>query len=242
MLYYVVKMGKDTLSHNSSSLLKVIQLLSDLVVFNHYEFDEFLKKLTAVVLEVVPVDSCFIYFFDREQKELILISSKKPHKKEIGKIVLKSGEGITGWVAAHKKTVAIEREAYKDARFKFFKELPEDRFESFLSVPILDGDGVAGVINLQNKQPCDFSRNQIKTIESLVTLIASAFANVVLERRVNHLEGKLEERKLVERAKGVLMRNRGMNEEQAYHFMRRESMDKRRSMKEIAEAILLVWK
>lgn len=235
-------MAKDTVLHNNSSLLKVIQLLSDLVVFNHYEFDEFLKKLMKVVLEVVPVDSCFIYLYDRDKKELILIGSKKPHEKEIGKIVLKSGEGITGWVAEHKKTVAIEREAYKDTRFKVFKELPEDRYESFLSVPILDEDGVVGVINLQNRESYNFSRNQIKTVESLVNIIASGFANVVLERRVNHLESKLEERKLVERAKGVLMKSRNMSEEEAYHFIRRESMDKRRSMKEIAGAILLVWK
>lgn len=235
-------MAKDALSYNNTSLLKVIQLLSDLVVFNHYEFDEFLKKLIKVVLEVVPVDSCLIYLYDRDNKELILIGSKKPHKKEIGKIVLKTGEGITGWVAEHKRTVSIEKEAYKDTRFKFFKELPEDKYESFLSVPILDGDGVVGVVNLQNRGSFDFSHDQIKTVESLVNIIASAFVNVVLERRVDQLQSKLEERKLVERAKGVLMKSRNITEDEAYRLIRKESMDKRRSMKEIAEAILLVWK
>lgn len=242
MVYYFVKMAKDTLFHNNTSLLKVIRLLSDLVVFNHYGFDEFLKKLIKVIIEIIPADSCLIYLYDREKRELILIGSKKPHREEIGKITLKSGEGITGWVAERKKTVAIEKEAYKDARFRFFRELPEDRYESFLSVPILDNDGVVGVINVQNRLPYTFTKNQIKTIESLVNIIASAFANVVLERKVNHLEHKLEERKLIEKAKGTLMKIRGMSEDEAYRFIRRESMDKRKSMKEITEAILLVWK
>ena len=112
---------------------------------------EFLNKLIKLILKIIPVESCLIYFYDREKKELILVASKKPHEKLMGKIKLRWGEGITGWVAAHKKTAALTKEAYKDNRFKFFEELPEDRFEAFLSVPIIDREGVVGVINLQNK-------------------------------------------------------------------------------------------
>ena len=56
-------------------------------------------------------------------------------------------------MAETKKIAALKKQAYKDSRFKTFKELPEDKYEAFLSVPIIDNEGVIGVINLQNKQP-----------------------------------------------------------------------------------------
>ena len=84
--------------------------------------------------------------------------------------------------------------------------------------------------------------DQIKTIEAIVRIIASAFANVVLQQKVTHLENKLEERKLVDRAKGVLMKMKHMDENQAYRFLQKEAMEKRRSIGQIAEAVLLVWK
>jgi uroporphyrinogen-III synthase len=226
---------------NSMSLVEVISTLSDLVVFNHIDFDTFLKKLIAIVTKVVAVDSCLIYFYDRDRKHSILIGSKKPHKNELGHIVIEKGVGITGWVVEHKKTVAIEKGAYKDVRFKYFKELPEDRYEAFLSVPVLDERGVVGVINLQNKLPYSFTKEQIAIVESLVKIIASAFESVVLTRKVDYLESKLEERKIVEQAKGILMRVRNLSEEEAYHFMRKEAMQKRKTLREIAEAFLLVY-
>lgn len=220
---------------------KIVALLSDLVVFNSYDFNHFLKKLIKLIIQIIPVDSCLIYFYDRQHKELILIGSKKSHKKLLGKITLKKGEGITGWVVAHKKTVALANKAYQDERFKYFKELPEDLYEAFLSVPIIDREGIAGVINLQNKLPYNFTKEEIKTIEAVVKIIASAFEKIVLERKVGYLENKLEERKTIEKAKGILMKEKKLSEKDAYDMIRKESMNKRKTMKEIAEAVILVF-
>jgi len=222
--------------------VEVVNLLSELVVFKHYSFDEFLKKLIKVVLKIVPVDACLIYFYDREKKELSLSGSKKPHHKLLGNIILKRGEGITGWVVEHNKIVAISEEAYKDSRFKFFRELPEDKFEAFLSVPIVDEDGVVGVINFQSRLPYSFTKMQIEAIGGIVKIIASAFEKVAADRKVGHLENKLKERQLIEEAKGILMKVKNLDESEAYHYIRREAMAKRKSMREIAEAVLLVLK
>ena len=64
---------------------------------------------------------------------------------------LRLGEGITGWVAQHREPVALAMNAWQDPRFKLFNDLPEDRFESFLSVPLITRERVVGVINLQNR-------------------------------------------------------------------------------------------
>lgn len=220
----------------------IINLLSDLVVFNTYDFNEFLQKLIKAVNQVIPVDACLIYFYDRERKELTLVGSKKKHDELLGHITMKKGEGITGWVVAHGRTVVLDREAYKDPRFKVFEELPEDRFESFLSVPIFDEQGVVGVINLQSREPYSFSKEEVLGLEAVVKIISSGFASILLERKVGQLEDRLQSRQVIEEAKGILMSVRKMSESEAYHFLRREAMQKRKTMKEIAEAVVMVLK
>jgi len=159
----------------------------------------------------------------------------------LGKIILKEGEGITGWVAENKKTVAIKEKAYLDPRFKFFKELPEDRYEAFLSVPIIDKQGLVGVINLQNKKPKVFSKKERQMVEIFASVIASGLRKVILQEKLGFLEEKLEERKIVEKAKGILMKKESLTEEEAYKKMQKEAMKKRKKLKEIAEAIILIW-
>ena len=223
------------------SLFKIITLLSDLVVFDTFDFEVFLKKLIKLIIQLIPVESCFIYCYDSSKNEFILAASKKPHKSELGKITLKKGEGLTGWAAENKKPVIISEKAYSDKRFKTFPELPEDKYEAFLSMPIIDKSGSIGVINLQNKEKFVFKKEQIEILEAVVKIVSSAFAQIVLQKKVGELEIKLQERKLVEKAKGILMKKDNMTEQRAYALIRQEAMKKRKSLSEIAQAILLVW-
>lgn len=225
----------------NNKLVKIIDLLFEITVSNKLTFDSFLKKLIKIIDQVIEVDSCLIYFYDKDNNKLILIGSKIPHKNLLGKISLKKGEGITGWVFEHKKPVVIKEKAYQDRRFKFFKELPEDKYEAFLSIPIYDEKEVIGVINLQNKNPYQFDKKTVKTLQTIAKIIASAFRKVYLERQVNFFKNKLEERKIIEKAKGILMEKEKLSENEAYKKLRNEAMRKRKTLKEIAEAVILVW-
>ena len=60
-----------------------------------------------------------------------------------------------------------------------------------------------------------------------------------VEQEVHSLKEALETRKLIEQAKGILMETQGLKESEAFHRIRKASMDTRKSMREIAEAILL---
>jgi len=70
-------------------------------------------------------------------------------------------------------------------------------------------------------------------------LVGAEIEMARLESENTQLAGRLETRKLVERAKGILQRDLKINEEQAYVMLQRESQQRRRSMKEIADAIIL---
>jgi uroporphyrinogen-III synthase len=196
-----------------------------------------LDRLVQFVSAVVHCDSCFLYVLEHD--ELVLRASKNPHPDVVDRLKLRLGQGITGWVAEHRQPVAIARDALKDPRFQFFSELPEDRYEAFLSVPILCRGRVVGVINLQHRLPHQYSRREVKLISTIGFLVGAEIELARLEDHISDLEDQLETRKLVERAKGILQRDFGMAEEEAYSTLQRQSRQRRKSMKEIAEAIIL---
>jgi uroporphyrinogen-III synthase len=149
------------------------------------------------------------------------------------------GQGITGWVGWHREPVAIPAKALQDHRFKRFKNLPEDSFEAFLSVPILCRSKLVGVINLQHRKPYYHTEQEVRLLSAVGYLVGAELERARLETENSELSDRLESRKHVERAKGVLQKDFGLDEESAYRAMQRESRQRRKSMREIAEAILL---
>jgi len=133
-----------------------------------------------MAVSLTRADSCLIYLFDEVKEELILRASKNPHPGILGRINLKMGEGITGWVAREKKVVAIPEQANKDSRFKFFHNLPEDKFEAFLSVPIIARGELIGVINLQHRKPYHHTSDEINLISTIAEYVGSAIENARL--------------------------------------------------------------
>ena len=139
-----------------------------------------LSQIIDIVLKESGGDSIFLYLLDRQNKALVLRASKNPHPRMLGKIKLKIGEGITGWVARENKPVSISNNASDDPRFKFFHNLPEDKYQAFLSVPIINKDRVIGVINIQHKKPHEYSESTISLIKTIANQIGSAIENARL--------------------------------------------------------------
>ncbi len=148
----VQKKTHKTLKISQDQEIQVLRTIVDLASAD-FDLARTLDEIIKVVNGLTKADSVFIYLHDKQGKDLTLMASKTPHQKELGKIIVKSGEGITGWVAEKNKPVVIERGAFSDKRFKAFDLLPEDCYEAFLSVPIVYKSKVSGVINVQHKKP-----------------------------------------------------------------------------------------
>lgn len=206
------------------------------------EIDQLLKEIVKIATEITKADSCLIYVLDSKKQELVLRASKNPHHDLLQKIKMKLGEGITGWVALEKRAVAISQGAGQDTRFKYFRSLPEDRFEAFLSVPIINRHGVCGVINIQHKDKHKHSLMEINLLTAIGKLVGGAVENALLVEESLALKEALEMRKLIERAKGILMKKGKITEEEAYRVLQKESMDSRRSLNEVAQAVILADK
>ncbi len=196
-----------------------------------------LDRVVHLVSTIVQCDSCFVYV--REDDALVLRSSKNPHPDVVDRLTLRVGQGITGWVAEHQQPVAVDRDASQDPRFQLFNELPEDRYEAFLSVPVLCRGKVVGVINLQHRQPHSHTRSEIQMISTIGFLVGAEIELARLEVENSQLSERLETRKLLDRAKGILQRDLRITEEEAYLTIQRQSRQRRKTKKEIAEAILL---
>jgi uroporphyrinogen-III synthase len=200
-------------------------------------FHEVLTRVVDFAVALVKCDSCLIYVLEGD--DLVLRASKNPHPEVVDRLRLRVGQGITGWVAEHKEPVAVAEKAALDPRFQFFHELPEDSYEAFLSVPLMCRGRVVGVINLQHRQPHVYRPREIRLISTIGFLVGAEIEMARLEEANNNLSEQLQTRKVVERAKGVLQRELGLTEEQAYLALQRQSRQKRKAMKEIAEAIVL---
>jgi uroporphyrinogen-III synthase len=200
-------------------------------------FHEVLKRVVEFASALVKCDSCLVYVLEGD--ELVLRASKNPHPEVVDRLKLQVGQGITGWVAEHAEPVAISQKAAQDPRFQFFHELPEDSYEAFLSVPLMCRGRVVGVINLQHRQQHVHRPREIRMISTVGFLVGSEIELARLEEANSTLVEQLQTRKIVERAKGILQRDLGLGEEQAYLALQRQSRQKRKPMKEIAEAIVL---
>jgi uroporphyrinogen-III synthase len=196
-----------------------------------------LSRVVDFASALVKCDSCLIYVLEGD--DLVLRASKNPHPEVLDRLKLRVGQGITGWVAAHKEPVAVSEKAALDPRFQFFHELPEDSYEAFLSVPLMCRGRVVGVINLQHRQPHVHRKREIRLISTVGFLAGAEIEMARLEDANMNLSEQLQTRKVVERAKGILQRELALTEEQAYLALQRQSRQKRRPMKEIAEAIVL---
>jgi uroporphyrinogen-III synthase len=196
-----------------------------------------LERIVAFVSAIIPCDSCFIY--TREEEKLILRASKNPHADMLDRLGLAVGEGLAGWVAQHREPVAISAHASDDPRFSVFANLPEDRFEAILSTPILCSSRVVGVINLQHRNTYVHTDLQIRLLSTIGYLVGAEVERARLETENYELVNRLETRKTVDRAKGILQRDLGLTEDDAYRMMQKESRHRRKSMRDIAEAILL---
>jgi len=200
-------------------------------------FHVVLSSIVDFVTTVIPCDSCFIYVMEHDK--LVLRASKNPHADLLDNLGMHLGQGITGWVAEHGEPVAIASGASSDPRFVMFRNLPEDDFEAILCTPILCASKVVGVINLQHQMSYQHTANEIRLLSMLGFLVGAEIERTRLETENLQLAGRLETRKAVDRAKGILQRDLAMGEDEAYRTMQRESRQRRISMREIADAIVL---
>jgi uroporphyrinogen-III synthase len=209
------------------------------IVSSDRSLDEMLGEIIGMTVQATECDACLVYLIDHEANEMVLRASQVPHAKDLGELRIKIGEGVTGWVAEHRSVVALPSNASADPRFKRFQALVEDTYEAYLSVPIVSGGEAIGVINVHHRDAHAHSQEEIATLIFIGEQMGAMVAKARLIEEAATVRQQLEDRKVVERAKGIIQQKYNTTEEDAYFRLRNQSRRLRRPMRELAEAIIL---
>ncbi|OPY64844.1 MAG: putative transcriptional regulatory protein pdtaR [Syntrophorhabdus sp. PtaU1.Bin050] len=173
---------KEKLEQKEQELRILHEVAKD--ISSNLDLKDLLSRIVGMVMNLLTADSCLIYLYDKQNGELILTASSNPQEKVLGRIKLKIGEGVTGWAAKEKRPVALPREAYKDQRFKSFTALEEDKYEAFLSIPILSKDEVVGVMNVRNLEEHCYPDAQVNLLFTVSRYLGSAIHNTIIYEEV----------------------------------------------------------
>ncbi len=207
------------------------------IVSSARTLDEILGTLIRLAVSVTRCDACLLFL--RSGDELVLRASHLQHSGDIGRLQLRQGEGVAGWVLQHRSVVALDSNASEDDRFKKFPSLLEDTYEAFLSAPIMSAGEVIGVLNIHHINPHRHTPEDVALVLFLGEQMGGAIARARLEEEKLEMRRQLETRKLLERAKGILQHTCNLTEEEAYLKLRNESRRSRRSIQELAQAVIL---
>lgn len=221
----------------SKPVIKALAQISEAIISDLY-LEDILKLIVSVTAQAMGSKICSLMLLDKEKKELIVKATQSISERYNKKPNIKLGIGIAGMVAKEGKAVTAA-DVRKDPRYISTDIAKKEGLCSLLSVPLIFKGEVIGVLNSYTAKPHKFSANEIDVLKSVANQAAIVIENfrLIVESKV--IKEELETRKIIERAKGVLMKREGLSEEEAYNRIRKYSMDNRKGMREVSEAIIL---
>ncbi len=221
---------------------KQLDLLSEVsrtIVSDHY-IKEILHLIVTMTAKVMDSKICSVMLLDEKKEELVIAATQSLSNEYVNKPNLKVGQSISGKVVLEKRPLKV-LDVTKEPGYMFPDVARKEGFVSLLSVPMMIKDQVVGVINSYTTREHVFTKEEIDILQAVANQAAVAIENTNLSHEILAAKEALESRKLVERAKGILMRELGLNEDEAYRKIHKKSMDTRKTMKEVAEAIILAF-
>lgn len=227
---------KKSTSH--AKQLEAISNVSKMITSNLY-LEEILRLTVTVTAEIMNSKICSLMLIDEKTSELVLKATQSMSDVYNKKPNLKIGEGIAGKVALQNKPMSVH-DLSNEPEYKYKAIAAKEGLRSLLSVPLAVKGRVIGVLNNYTSAPHKFTNDEINILTTVANQAAIVIENAELMVQTKIIQDELQARKVVERAKGILMREQKMSEEEAFRKIQKQSMDMRKSMREIAEAIILI--
>jgi AmiR/NasT family two-component response regulator len=142
-------------------------------------------------------------------------------------------------VASRNKPLILKN-VLEEPRFKEKEMARKLGLVSMVSVPMhVKEEKVIGVLNCFTSEPHEFSETEVNLVTTVANQAAIAIENTRLLVKTRVIEEELAARKKIERAKEILMVKKNLPADKAFRWMQKKSMDTRKSMREIAEAIII---
>jgi len=217
--------------------IKALSKISKAIASDLY-LEDILRLIVAVTAQAMGSNICSLMLINKKTNELVIRATQSISEEYNKKPPLKIGEGIAGKVAKENKPITV-KDVTKEREYKYGDIAKKEGLCSLLCIPLAVKGKVIGVLNCYTPAPHDFTETEIDILASIANQAAVAIENTELMVKTRVIQEELESRKRIERAKGILMKDKGLTEEEAYLKLQRFSMDYRKTMREIAEAIIL---
>lgn len=212
--------------------------ISQAITSDRY-LEDILKLIVMVTAKVTGVEVCSLWLINEKNHTIRLKTTQAIEHEYVKDRTLNMDEGVVGYVATQNKPLII-KDVLNEPRFKEKEMAKKLNLVSMVGVPMQVQDGnVIGVLNCFTNVPHNFSETEVNLITTVANQAAVAIFNTKLMVDAQVIREELETRKLVERAKEILMQRRNLGGEEAFKWMRKRSMDTRKSMRNIAEAVIL---
>ncbi|HEX7504404.1 MAG TPA: GAF and ANTAR domain-containing protein [Syntrophales bacterium] len=199
--------------------------------------EDILRLIVTVTAEVMGSKICSLMLIEEDGK-LHVKATQSISKEYNKKRILEIGKGVVGKVASENRP-AIVRDVRKREDYLYPEMARKEGLVSLLSVPLAVKNRVIGVINCYTSRTHDFSDSEVTVLTTIANQAAIAIENTELLVRSRVIEEELESRKLIERAKDILVAENGIGGDEAFRKMQQMSMNMRRPMRQIAEAIII---
>jgi len=217
--------------------IKALSKISKAIASDLY-LEDILRLIVVVTAQAMGSNICSLLLIDEKGNKLVIRATQSVSEEYNKKSPLKIGEGIAGKVAKENKPITV-KDVTKEKEYKYGDIARKEGLCSLLCVPLAVKGKVIGVLNCYTASTHDFTGTEIDILTSIANQAAVAIENTELIVKSKVIQEELENRKRIERAKGILMREEGLTEEKAYLRLQRFSMDRRKTMREVSEAIIL---
>src|SRR3989338_5390972 len=217
--------------------IEALSKVANLITSGLY-LEELLRLIVHVTAEVMNSKVSSLMLLDPDKKELIVRATQSISEAYNKKANIKLGEGLAGIVARDNKPIVV-LDVKEDSRYLNQDIARKEGLCSLACVPLAVKGKVIGVLNCYTSKKHKFTKQELGLLTALANQAAIAIENAELDLRARSAEEALTTRKLVERAKDILSQEANILPSEAYRLMQKQSMDSRKSMREIAEAIIL---
>jgi signal transduction protein with GAF and PtsI domain len=199
--------------------------------------DETLASAVEYATAFLNCDECCTYV--RQGDELLPWVWKYVNHGSSQLTALSINEGFAALLGQHRAPIAVPTDSVKRTAFKHFEDWSVYPGETFVCAPFLMRSQLVGAITIRHAKPRPYGRHEFKFLSSIGYMIGAELGISRMEQENANLVLELETRKLVERGKGILQRDLGLSNQEAYLALQRQSQQKKQSMKDIAQAIIL---
>lgn len=225
----------DNMSYEEQ--IKALSEISKAIASDLY-LEDILRLIVAVTAQAMGSNICSLMLINEKTNELVIRATQSVSEEYNKKPPLKVGEGIAGKVVKENKPITVKN-VIKEREYKYGNIAKKEGLCSLLCIPLAVKGKVIGALNCYTPSFHDFTETEIDILTSIANQAAVAIENTELMVKTRVIQEELESRKRIERAKGILIKEEGLTEEEAYLKLQRFSMDHRKTMREVAEAIIL---